>query len=159
MTDGFTIGAASYASTLFPCPKCNETIDNTAETCRFCGQPVDREAAVEAAQLLSKINQACSDASYMKSCALAVPVFFVLRFVPFAGMLGGIGFLALGIGIPIWALIWWFKYGSIQTNDVDFIRARKTVRIAGISVFLAFLLYVILLFLILIGSYLALHRR
>lgn len=142
MSDGFTIGAASYASTLFPCPNCNETIDNTAETCRFCGQPVDREAAIKAAALLSKINQAVSDASYMKSCALAMPVFFVLRYVIFLSALGAIGFLGLSVGIPVWALRWWLKYGSITADDAEFLRSRKTVKIAGISAFAAFLLLV-----------------
>jgi hypothetical protein len=157
MSDGFTIGAAGATSTLFPCPKCNETIDNTAETCRFCGQPVDHEAAVKAAQLLSKINQACSDASYTKSCALAFPVFFVVRYIPFISGAGGLGFLGLGIGIPVWSLIWWFKYGSIRADDADFIRARKTVRLAGIGVFVAFVLFVLAQ--ILIGAYFALHRQ
>jgi hypothetical protein len=143
MSDGFTIGAASYASTLFPCPKCNETIDNTAATCRFCGQPVDHEAAVQAAELLSRINQAVSDASYMKSCALALPVFFVLRYVIFLSGLGGIGFVGLSIALPIWALRWWLKYGKIKTNDAEFNRARRTVKIVGICASLALVFLVI----------------
>ncbi|MGA2217971.1 MAG: hypothetical protein ABSG51_07785 [Terracidiphilus sp.] len=157
MSDGFTIGAASYASTLFECPKCKETIDNTAETCRFCGQPVDREAAVKAAELLSKVNQAVSDASYMKSCALALPLFFVLRYVIFLSGLGGIGFLVLSIGIPVWALRWWLKYGSIKADDSDFVRARKTVRIAGICAFAAFLLVEVTAFMY--GFFMALHHQ
>jgi predicted RNA-binding Zn-ribbon protein involved in translation (DUF1610 family) len=157
MSDGFTIGAASYASTLFECPNCKETIDNTAETCRFCGQPVDHATALQAAQLLSKINQACSDASYMKSCALALPVFFVLRYLPFLAMLGGMGFLGLSIGIPIWALRWWLRYGSLQADDAEFLRARKSVKIAGIAASLAFLLLIIVPFFF--AFFVALSRR
>jgi hypothetical protein len=157
MSDGFTIGAASYASTLFQCPNCNETIDNTARTCRFCGQTVDHEAAVKAAELLSKINQACSDASYMKSCALALPVFIVLRYAPIVGMVGAIGFIGLSIGIPIWALRWWIKFGAIKTGEADFLRARKTVKIAGISVFLVLVLVVLASFML--GALLALKRQ
>lgn len=157
MSDGFTIGAASYASTLFPCSKCNETIDNTAETCRFCGYPVDREAAHKAAGLLSKINQACSDASYMKSSALALPVFFVLRYLPFVSMLGGIGFWGLSIGVPIWALRWWLKYGSIASGDAEFVRARKTVKIVGIGSFAVFLLLTVTPFVV--GFFIALNRH
>jgi hypothetical protein len=158
MSDGFTVGAASYASTIFQCPKCNETIDSTAQSCRFCGQPVDHEAAVKAAQLLSKINQACSDASYMKSSALTLPVFFVLRFVPFVSMVGMVGFIGLSIGIPIWALRWLLKFGAITTDDADFLRARKTVKIAGISAFVLFLLLVIAPFLIGLLSQPSAHR-
>jgi hypothetical protein len=156
MSDEFTIGAASYASTLFPCPACRETIDNTAEKCRFCGQPVDHEAAVKAAQLLSRINQACSDASSMTSSALALPVFFLVRYVPFISMVGAIGFIGLSIGIPVWAVIWWFKFGKIQSDDPDFQRARKRVRTAGIAVSTVLVLLVILSFLRL---FLAFGRR
>jgi len=159
MSDGFTIGAASYASTLFPCPKCNETIDNTAETCRFCGQAVDHVAALQAAELLSRVNQAVSDASYMKSCALALPVFFVLRYVIFLSGLGGIGFLGLSIALPIWALRWWSKYGAIQSGDAEFVRARKTVKIAGISAFAAFILLVAVPFVIGFLAALSRHAR
>jgi hypothetical protein len=88
MSDGFSIGAALGEPSIFDCPNCKETIDANAETCRFCGMKVDREAALKAAALLARINQACSDASYMKSTALALPVFFVLRFVPFISFVG-----------------------------------------------------------------------
>ncbi len=148
MSDGFTIGAASYASTLFPCPNCKETIDSTTDSCRFCGQKVDHEAAQAAAQLLSKINQACSDASYLKSSAFALPVFFVLRFLPIISMLGVIGFIGLTVGIPVWALRWWLKFGGITTDDAEFLRARTTVRLAGIIVSILLVLFVIVPFLI-----------
>jgi hypothetical protein len=134
MSDGFTICAEGCAPTIFECPNCKETIDSTAEKCRFCGLVVDREAAQKAALFLAKINQACSDASYMKSCAWALPVFYLLRYVPFLGLLGVVGFLGLLIGLPIWALRWWLKYGSLMMEDADFIRARNTVKIIGIVV-------------------------
>jgi hypothetical protein len=157
MSEGFTIGAASYTSTLFQCPKCNETIDNTAETCRFCGHPVDHESAVQAAEILSKINHACSDASYMKSSAAAMPVFFVLRYLPFFSTLGGIGFTGLSVGVPIWALRWWLKYGSITSDDAEFLRARKTVKVVGFCALAVFLLLVVAPFMI--GVFVALNRR
>jgi hypothetical protein len=104
MPGGFTIGAAMGEPTIFECPNCKETIDATAETCRFCGAVVDREAARKAAALMAKVNQACSDSSYMKSTALTLPVFFILRFVPFISAMGGIGFWVLLIAIPLWSL-------------------------------------------------------
>ncbi|MDR3772347.1 MAG: hypothetical protein P4L26_03310 [Terracidiphilus sp.] len=104
---------------------------------------MDHEAAQKAAQLLTKINQACSDASYMKSSALAIPVFFVLRFVPLLNTLGAIGFIGLTIGIPVWALRWWLKFGGIATDDAEFLRARTTVKLAGIIVSILFVVFVI----------------
>jgi len=134
VSDGFTVGAALGEPTIFDCPNCKETIDSRAETCRFCGAKVDHEAAREAAALMARINQGCSDASYMSSTALALPVFFVLRFVPFFGSVGTIGFWILLFAIPVWALRWWFKYRDIVSEDPDFRQAEKRVRVAGIVV-------------------------
>ena len=92
MSDGLTIGAAMAEPTIFECPACKETIDAKAETCRFCGVKVDREAALRLRWMLAQVNQACSDASYMRSTALTLPVFFGLRFLPFVSLLGTIGF-------------------------------------------------------------------
>lgn len=144
MSDGFTIGAAMGEPSIFECPSCKETIDAKAETCRFCGAKVDHEAAIKAAALLSRVNQACSDASYMKSTALALPVFFVLRFVPFLSGLGSIGFWVLLIAIPVWALRWWLKYRKIETDDADFRRARKSVLVSGIVVSCLLVIFVLL---------------
>jgi hypothetical protein len=156
MSEGFSIAAASYEPTIFQCPKCNETIDSSAEFCRFCGSTVDHEAAHRAAQLLAKINQACSDASYMKSAALTIGVFFLLRLVPFITMLGMVGFYGLLIVIPIWALRWWVKFGALVSHDAEFRRARTTVTICGIVVAALLLLFLILPFLI--GVLAALRR-
>jgi hypothetical protein len=134
MSDGFTIGAATGEPTIFECPACKETIDSNAETCRFCGVKVDHEAARTAAAVLAKVNQACSDASYMKSTALTLPVFYGLRFVPFIALLGGIGFWGLLFALPIWALIWLAKYRGLESDDAEFRKARTTVKWIGIIV-------------------------
>ncbi|MGO8934420.1 MAG: hypothetical protein ACLPLZ_09370 [Terracidiphilus sp.] len=151
MSDGFTIGAAMGEPTIFECPNCKETIDATAEACRFCGVKVDREAARKAATLMAKVNQACSDSSYMKSTALTLPVFFILRFVPFISAVGGIGFWVLLIAIPLWALRWLLKYRGIETDDAEFLKARSTVKWIGIivaAVFAGFLAVNILMLLL-----------
>jgi len=148
MSDGFTVAAALGEPTIFDCPNCHETIDARAETCRFCGMKVDHEAAHLAALQLAKINQGCSDASYMRSTALAIPVFFVLRLVPFFGFVGLIGFIGLTVGIPIWTMIWWFKYGEIASRDDDFVKARRTVKIITIAVPIVLFVFVILPFLV-----------
>lgn len=132
MSDDFTIGAGS-APSIFECPQCKETIDLSADSCRFCGTKVDREAAEKAALVMKKINQACSDSSYMMSSALAIPLFFLLRFLPFFSMVGTVGFIVLLIVLPAWALRWGIKFSSITTDDKDFIRARKNVKMIGIT--------------------------
>jgi hypothetical protein len=148
MSDGFTIGAAQQISTIFECPKCRETIDSTAEVCRFCGEKVDQETALKAAAILSKVNEACSDATYMRSTALAIPVFFVLRFVPFFSWLGAIGFIALNFAIPIWALRWWRRFAKLQSTDADFRKARTSVEVTAAVVVGMLVLFVIIPFLL-----------
>jgi hypothetical protein len=148
MSEGFTIGAAMNAPTIFECPNCKETIDSTADVCRFCGVKVDHASAQKAAELLAKINQACSDASYMKTAALTVPVFFLRRFIPFASMLVGVGFIGLMIIIPGWAIRWWTKFGGIASSDSDFVKARTTVKVSGVTVSILLVLLVFVPFLI-----------
>lgn len=134
MSDGFSIGAAMDEPTIFECPNCKETIDSAAETCRFCGAKVDREAARKAAAVMARVNQACSDASYMSSTALTLPVFFGLQFVPFIALVGRIGFLGVILITPFWSLRWWLKYREIKTDDADFSSARNRVKWIGVIV-------------------------
>ena len=144
MSEGSSTAAVLAEPTIFECPNCKETIDAKAETCRFCGVKVDREAALKAAAVLAKVNRACSDASYMKSSALAILVFFALRFVPFLGALGGLGLWVLLVVIPIWALVWLRRYRGIETDDAEFIKARSTVKWIGIIVGSVLVLFVVL---------------
>jgi hypothetical protein len=134
--------------TIFECPNCGETIDVSAETCRFCNAPVDRPLALHRAMILARVNQACSDATYLRSCALALPVFFVARFVPFFSWLGTLAFVALCFVIPVWAVIWWSRFSEVESQDPDYIKSRKAVKIAGISVAVVLLLFVILPFVV-----------
>ena len=143
MSGGFTIGAAMGEPTIFDCPNCKETIDARAETCRFCGAKVDHEAARTAAALMARINQACSDASYMKSTALALPVFFLIRFVPFIAPVGGIGFWGLLVALPVWAMIWLIRYRGVVSEDADFRKAQKTVKWVGTIVAGLLILFVV----------------
>lgn len=40
----------------FPCPNCNEIINDTMEKCPYCSVPVDRQIAAMAADIQSKPN-------------------------------------------------------------------------------------------------------
>lgn len=145
MSEGFTIAAAKAASTLFLRPTCNETIDSSAALCRFCGATVDHDAALKAAEVLSRVNQACSDASYIRSTALALPVFFIARLIPFVAGAGSVGFLGLLFILPAWSLVWWLRYGRLRSQEPDFRRARITVLWTAIGTS-ALLIAVLILF-------------
>lgn len=144
---------AGAMPSIFECPTCGETIDVSAETCRFCNAPVDRPLAMHRAMILAKVNRACSDATYMRSCALALPVFFVVRFLPFFSWAGTLGFVVLSFAIPVWAIVWWSRFSDLESEDPDYTKSRKAVRTAGIMVGIVLLVFVIFPFLlgILIG--------
>jgi hypothetical protein len=124
--------SGSGAARIFSCPKCKETIDASAEFCRFCGAPVDAGAAEEAAELLARVNQACSDAGFLKIMAIGVPVAFVVSLLPFVSLLGALSLTFLCFAVPGMAVRWWVKFSGIQSNESDFRRARGIV--IGISV-------------------------
>lgn len=151
-----TMGATPY---LFNCPQCGEIIDVSAETCSFCGTPVDRPVAVHRAVIFAKVNRACSEATYIRSCALALPLFFVVCCIPHLGILGFLGLVGLSLAIPVWAAIWWARFSALESNDSDYTKSRKAVKIAGIAASLVLLLLVFAPFLFgfLLGILRAVH--
>ena len=116
------------------CPSCNETIDASSLQCRFCLVAIDPVAAQAAADVMSKVNQACSDASFIKTAAGAILVAFALRFVPIVSGLAGMAFLALLFAVPAMSIRWWIKFSGIVTNEADFRRAKRTVASIGIPI-------------------------
>lgn len=113
----------------FPCPACREIIDDGTNQCRFCGQEIDSEAAAVAAELQSKVNKACSDASFVEVAAIAM-------WVPLAlSWLGSMyiffwGFLALFVVMPVLIIRWQVVSGRMQTADTDYRKANRSWRIA-----------------------------
>jgi len=98
-------------------------------------------AAVACAEEFAKINQAISDASYLKIMAGCALGFFFLRLVPFLGLLGVAGFFFLEFAIPFMTIRWWLNFRDLRSKDQELLRARKTTLYfgAGCSVFFALL--------------------
>jgi hypothetical protein len=128
------------AAGVFPCPQCAETIDASAGFCRFCGAAVDAGAAAEAAEQMGRVNQACSDASFLKIMAIGAPVAFGVGLIPFVSMLGVLSLTFLCFAVPAMTIRWWVKFSGIQSNESDFRRARGIV--IGISAVSAILVIV-----------------
>jgi hypothetical protein len=118
-----------------PCPNCKETINTSMQQCPFCSVAVDHESAAA----FGKVNQACSDASYLKIMAGSALTFFLLRFVPILGTIGVMGFLFLEFAIPVMTIRWWIKFGKIKTDDLEFARAKQTAMFVGIGATIFFL--------------------
>lgn len=121
----------SSAIHVFTCPNCKETINTSDTQCPFCSTCIDHDEAEAAAELMAKINQACSDGSYLKIMAGMLLTFFLLRYVPFLGLIGSAGFYFLLVAVPIMAIRWWIKFGSIRTRDSGFRTARFAVIASG----------------------------
>ena len=66
----------------FPCPNCKEIINDSMTTCRFCSTEIDSGIAALVAEQQAKANQAYSDASFLRTAAVAMFVFLGLSMIP-----------------------------------------------------------------------------
>jgi hypothetical protein len=111
---------------IFPCPNCGEMIYNNAATCRFCSVPIDPQAAETAANLQTRINNACNHAKVIRNVAGAMWFFFAfVRFIPFIGIFGLVAVFPCFVIVPVGLVYWQIKYGRIQTADIDYKKAKR----------------------------------
>ncbi|HEX3185774.1 MAG TPA: hypothetical protein VHQ94_13305 [Pyrinomonadaceae bacterium] len=120
----------------FRCPACNEMINDSMTQCRYCSTPVDPAVAAMIADQQEKTNRACSDASYLKTAAIAMFVFLGLSFVPFLPIVYW-GFVITFIVVLVLLILWQVRFGSLVTNDPDYQRARRSKNIALILLLVA----------------------
>jgi hypothetical protein len=146
MADGLMIDGTSEDLDVFECPNCKQTIDVSADVCRFCGAKINHDAAQKAAHLLARVDQACSDASVLRYTAVttftvsvATPIALLrnARFVERVGFLNVVlGFCVLVLIVsspfPFWSLRWWADYAKLPSDDEEFETERKMVRSAGL---------------------------
>lgn len=99
------------------------------ETCRYCSVPIDKQIALHAAATQNKVNEACSDASYLRTAAVVMWVFLGLSFIPFLGIFNW-AFLVTLLVVLVLGIRWQAMFGSIITADPDYQRARRSWIIA-----------------------------
>ena len=114
----------------FPCPNCNEIINDSMQTCRFCAKPIDQQAASAAAEIQGRVNRACSDASFLRTAAAAMFVLLALSVIPFISFVTYLGFIITFFVVLVSLIMWQIRFGSIQTRDVDYQRARRFRNVA-----------------------------
>ncbi len=117
----------SFSPRTFRCPNCNEMINDQMTQCRFCSVPIEPGIALHIADKQEKANQACSDASYLRTATIALWVFLGLSFVPFMPLVS-LGFTIIFIVVVVLVIRWQVKFGSLQTSDADYLAARKSWR-------------------------------
>jgi hypothetical protein len=132
MANGLSISSDVDKPKIFECPNCKQTIDTSSTQCRFCSATIDPADAEVAAAQMARINRACSDASYLKIAILCIPAFLLISFIPFMGLLVVVGIAFLEIAIPIWIVLWCFRFLRLKSDDPDFRSAKKTVVVVAI---------------------------
>lgn len=127
MANRLSLTATGDNAGIFECPNCKQTIDASSTQCRFCSTPIDRDSAEAATARMAKVNQACSDASFLRTMAISILVFFGVMFIPFLTGLGLVGYTFLTFAVPFMTLRWWIKFHAVRADDRDFRRAKMTV--------------------------------
>jgi hypothetical protein len=117
-----TLGIGDQAS-VFKCPNCKQIINTSDQQCRFCSAPIDRIAAEAAAAALARVNQACSDATYIRHLQDEL-------YLSWSGMLWMPSFILFLVITPM-KFRWWVRFGAIETDDPAFRRAREIVVESG----------------------------
>jgi len=127
----------------FPCPNCNEIINDSTPTCRFCAEPIDLQAASAAAEIQGNVNRACSDASFLRTAAAAMFVLLALSIIPFISLVTYLGFIITFFVVLVLLVRWQIKFGRLQTRDVDYRSAKRLRNVALVMWLLAIPLFVI----------------
>lgn len=113
------------------------------QTCRFCSAPVDPAAASAAAEIQSRVNRACSDASFLRTAAAAMFVLLALSVVPFISLITYLGFIITFFVVLVLIIRWQIKSGRLQTADVDYQHAKRMRNFALILWLVAIPLFVV----------------
>lgn len=120
----------------FRCPNCNEMINDSMTQCRFCSTPIDPGVAAMIAERQDKANQACSDASFLRTAAVAMFVFLGVSMFPFLPVVYW-GFVITFIVVIVLLIRWQVRFGSLKTNDPDYQQARRSRNVAFILLIVA----------------------
>ena len=102
-------------------------INESAAQCRFCSLAIDPGVAELIAGRQQKVNEAYSDASYLRRTAMAMYVFLAVSLV--------FTFAYWGFLVTFWTglvltIRWQVKFGELITNDPDYAKARRSKSIS-----------------------------
>jgi len=111
-------------------------INDSMTQCRFCSVPVDPGIAAIVAEKQEKTNQACNDASFLRTAAMAMLVFLGVSFIPLIPFAYW-GFLITFVVVVVLLIRWQVKFGSLITSDKDYQKAKRSRNVALILLVLA----------------------
>jgi Ca2+/Na+ antiporter len=104
-------------------------INDSMQQCRFCSVPLDPGIVALSAEAQEKANQAYSDASFLKTAAIAMFVFLGLSLIPFVGFVYW-GFLVTFVVVLALLIRWQVKFAGLRTSDADFKLAKRSRNMA-----------------------------
>jgi hypothetical protein len=99
-------------------------INDSMQRCRYCSVPLDPAVVALIADRQDKANQAYSDASYLRTAAIAMFVFLGLSLIPFLPFVYW-GFIGLFVAVLVMLIRWQVKFGGLITSDPDYGRAKR----------------------------------
>ncbi|HSE15541.1 MAG TPA: hypothetical protein VLB46_00725 [Pyrinomonadaceae bacterium] len=105
-------------------------INDSMTHCRYCNMPVDAGVARLIAERQERANQSYSDASFLRTAAIAIYVCVVLSYTPLVSFVGLVGFVITFFVVLVLLIRWQLKFGRLVTNDADYLRARRSWRFA-----------------------------
>jgi hypothetical protein len=106
----------------FPCPNCNEIVSDRMTECRFCSVALDPGIAALIADRQAKVNQAYSDASYLRTVAASMFVFLAVGLFLTIGYFGFLITFVLSVFLLARRQI---KFSELLTNDPDYVKAKR----------------------------------
>lgn len=121
----------------FRCPNCNEVINESMTQCRYCSVAIDPGIAAQVAEKQEKTNQACSDASFLRTAAVAMFVFLGLSLVPFIASLTYYAFLGTFVVTTVLFIVWQVRFGTLITNDPDYQKAKRSRNLVAVLLIVA----------------------
>ena len=120
----------------FRCPNCNEMINDSMKECRYCSVPVDPGVAQLIADKQDQANQACSDASYLRTATIAMYVFLFLSLVPFIPLVSP-AFYIVFVVVVVLLIRWQIKFGGLKSTDPDYQAAKRSWMISLVLMIVA----------------------
>jgi hypothetical protein len=109
----------------FRCPSCREYINTDMAECRYCSAPVDPAIAAQLAGRQRAVNEAVSEAGFLRAYGRTCAGAFLISFLPLARCVAFPVFLVTAVILPFLLVRWRVRYWPLNFPDPDFKEARR----------------------------------
>ena len=114
------------------CASCGETLLFNLDKCKYCGEPIEEAHAIESAIVSTIIHRAIALANTIQTGNLAMVVFIptaISCYLMDWKIMFELCVLAPSIAFCLAVIRWGYKYGDIESQEPDFIEARKRMKL------------------------------